>query len=74
MSNTIWFFPNGNTLVSHEGQQQPRLQQAWAVIFAEWLETKGVDPASYLLRLPDGKAGRFFRTADEEWNYEVHDW
>jgi hypothetical protein len=58
------FFPNGVTAVFRDGQQQPELQQSWLELFAEFMESKGQDPAQYRLTLPDGKEARFFRTTD----------
>jgi hypothetical protein len=64
------FFANGVTAVFRNGEQQPLLQQAWLELFAEFLESKGQDPAAYSLVLPDGKKARFFRTTDG-WSWRL---
>jgi DNA gyrase inhibitor GyrI len=69
----ILFFPNGNTAVLHDGEQQPRLQEPWAVVFAEWLESQGQDPAAYLLKLPNGKTARFFLTSEDLWSWRFEE-
>jgi hypothetical protein len=58
------FFANGVTAVFHDGEQQPRLQQSWLELFAEFLESHGRDPLAYRLIMPDGKKASFFRTED----------
>ena len=69
MRGDIYFFPNGVTFVSHDGEQQPDLQEPWAAVFAEWLEAKGIDPREYRVRMPDGRYARFFRTTWRCWNW-----
>jgi hypothetical protein len=64
------FFPNGNTAVLRDGQQQPELQRPWLQLFAEFLESRGEDPAAFRLILVDGEEARFFRTS-EGWNWRI---
>ena len=66
-----FFFDNGNVSVVAGESQVPELQKPWILTFAEFLESIGEDPASFLLHLPAGDA-RFFRISAENgggWNW-----
>jgi len=63
----ILFFPNGNTAVLDQ-EQIPDLQKSWAILFAEFLESKGEDPTEFELNFPTYRTARFFRT-DDGWNW-----
>jgi hypothetical protein len=69
----ILFFPNGNTAVLRDGEQQPRLQEPWVTLFADWLETQGQNPADYRVTLPDGKTARFFLTSEDVWSWKFEE-
>lgn len=63
MNKSIFFYPNGATAVTDEkGEQVPRLQTPWIKLFVEFLESRGEDPTSFEINLPDGKKARSFRT------------
>ena len=63
MKKEIFFFPNGMTAVTDEtGEQIPSLQTPWIKLFAEFLESRSEDPASFEVNLPDGRKARYFRT------------
>jgi hypothetical protein len=40
----ILFFPNGNTAVFEQNIQISVLQKGWLELFAEFLESKDIDP------------------------------
>jgi len=58
----ILFFPNGNTAVFETNQQIPALQKSWLVLFAEFLESKNIDPSSANITLPNGDKAKLFKT------------
>lgn len=66
----VYFYPNGNTGVTDGKQQIVELQEAWAVLFAQFLESKGYDPTAFELFFPNA-TGRYFRTSEGEWNWTV---
>ena len=68
----VMFFNNGNTAVLSENEQIPELQKSWIVLYAEFLEIKGVDPETLELRLPYGPA-KYFRTAEGGWSWRFTD-
>ena len=64
----VFFFPTGVTAVTDGHSQIPELQEAWAELFAKFLESKGEDPTEVELKFPDGKVTRYFKT-DNGWNW-----
>jgi len=68
MSKTVevFFFPNGNTAVCENNQQVPELQEPWILLFAQFLEDKGVDilTSTFNLPYPGTRPARFFRCED----------
>jgi len=62
MKYTAFFFQNRNIAVTDKKGQIPNLQRKPVpVMFAEFLEKEGYDPAEFLLKLPSGDA-TFFKT------------
>jgi len=56
---TITFFPNGVTMAHRGSEQITGLQQPWLELYAEFLVTKGQDPAKFRLILPGGMKAKF---------------
>jgi hypothetical protein len=65
----IIFFPNGNTAVLRNGEQQPDLQRPWLVLFAEFLASRGEDPTKFRCLLPNGGTAKMIRTKSG-WTWE----
>jgi len=68
---TIMFFSNGVTAVFNaEGNQMLELQEPWAVIFAKFLESKGIDPVGINLKFQGSfESTEFFRTEEGALNW-----
>lgn len=65
------FFTNGNIAVFCDGEQIPELQEKGVpVMFAKFLESKGYDPAEFLLRLPAGNATLHKGSQGWGWRFE----
>lgn len=54
----VFFFDNGNTVVTDEVNQIPELQQGWFKLFVKFLEDKGVDVTQIEFNLPSGWKAR----------------
>ena len=59
----VIFFQNGNTAVINEenNEQVPELQKSWLLLFAEFLEDKGIDPTEVSYLLPQGRKAEVFK-------------
>ena len=73
MSANIIFFRNGVTAVLRDGVQQPELQRPWAELFADFLESRGADPTTFRLQMPNGQHAQFFRTSEGRWNWKFEE-
>ncbi len=68
----ILFFWNGNTAVFDENDRQvPELQVPWIVVFARWLEARGIEAGECEFTLPNGSMAVMFRTSTGDWNWRV---
>lgn len=66
----VLFFPNGNTAVFDEDDQQiPELQESWLRVFVEFLESKSVDPLKCRFQMPGRAIARLFKTEEGRWNW-----
>lgn len=62
-TGAAFFFGNGNTAFCDDrGQQVPELQESWLLLYAKFLEERGVDPLKVVFNLPGGGRARLFRT------------
>ena len=70
----IYFFPNGNTAAcdgpEDMGHQVPELQEPWLLLYAKFLESKGVDPTKQEYTLPNGRDAKVVKV-DAGYNWEV---
>lgn len=57
----VFLFRNGNSVVLRNEEQVPELQKSWIVLFAEHLESKGIDPTMVKFYISDGYV-RMFKT------------
>jgi len=56
----VIFFPNGNTMCfDDDGEQVPRLQRSWFMLYVAFLESKGIDPLTVKYELPEGPVTLF---------------
>jgi len=70
MKYTAFFFPNGNIAVTDGENQIPELQRkSVPAMFAEHIESKGYNPAEFLLSLTAGYA-IFVKSKSGGWNWE----
>lgn len=61
----VAFFANGNTAVFDDnGDQIPKLQKSWLLIFAEFLKEKGFDPLEIKFSMPNGGYAELFEIPD----------
>lgn len=60
----ILFFSDGNTAVFKKKEQVPELQQSWLTLFAEFLESKGIDPTKHEYTFPNGSRAGIFKIKD----------
>lgn len=68
-SEKVRFLGNGLTAVFFpNGEQVPGLQKPWAELYAEFMESKGLDPSRLELEFPNGARSKFFKT-DTGWNW-----
>lgn len=71
MVERILFLPNGNTFVADEhGQQIGELQEPWILLYANFLESKGIDPTRVTIELPGRVLAKWFRTSEGGLNWE----
>lgn len=68
----VMLFANGNSAVFHDNEQQPELQEPWIKLFAEFLESKGIDPLQCDFVIQGTGTARFFRTP-EGLNWRIHE-
>jgi hypothetical protein len=55
----VYLSANGNSSVmGPDGVQDERLSVPWLLLFAELLESRGIDPTKVVFWLPDGKRAR----------------
>lgn len=40
----VLFFQSGSTAVFKDNEQQPKLQESWILLYAQFLKEKGIDP------------------------------
>lgn len=73
MNKHIYFFPNGNTAVFVDEEQNPNLQQAWIRLFFDHLVKHGEDPETFIIRLPDGKYARPWKLKDGTYTWTIRD-
>ncbi len=68
----VMFFANGNTAVFDEkGEQIPKLQRSWLVMFIEMLEKQGFDPTGIIFNTPDARVAHpFIKKEDGSWGWE----
>jgi len=59
---TIMFGVNGNTGVFDDEGQMPDLQTPYILLFAEFLNSKGVDPLDVIFKMPNGETVELFST------------
>jgi hypothetical protein len=67
----VFFFPNGNTAVCVDGQQVPKLQRSWLLMFVEFLKESGVDPLTAKFNLPDRSVVTMFETGEGNYNWRI---
>ena len=68
----ILFFNNGNTFVADEhGRQMGELQEPWILLYAKFLESKGIDPTQVVIDLPNGDKAEIFRTSEGGLNWNI---
>ena len=71
---SVYFFPNGNTIVFNEkGEQVPFLQVAWIELWAQHAAANGYDPTEIeKVVLPNKKMATFFKVKEGyNWNIEA---
>jgi hypothetical protein len=68
----VIFFPNGNTAVFDDSNQIPELQKSWLLVFVQFLEDRGIDPAGIEFTMPNRLTVRLFRNEDG-WNWGFDD-
>jgi hypothetical protein len=57
----VIFFPSGRTLIiSNRGRQIPN-PQSWLLLYAEFLESQGIDPTQVDFILTDGQTAKVFK-------------
>jgi hypothetical protein len=67
----VIFFSNGNTICFDEkGEQVPELQKSWFLLYAQFLESKGIDVQNIEYQLPSGGYAKIFKTSIG-YNWEV---
>lgn len=58
----IIFFNNGNTAVfDSKGQQIPKFQKSWLLMFIEFLQSKGAKVEKTEINLPDGRRAKYLK-------------
>ena len=65
----VYFFPNGNTAVTDNVEQIPELQESWLLLFAKFLESKGIDPTQSIYHLQTGDAVVFKIPGGYNWRF-----
>jgi len=65
----VYFFPNGSTTVIDDVGQIPELQESWLLLFAKFLESKGIDPTQPVYHLQTGKAEVFKIPDGYNWRF-----
>lgn len=71
-ARTVLLFANGNSAVfDSDDQQMPELQEPWILLFAKFLESRGVDPLSVEFKLQNSRTATFFRTSDGSLNWRT---
>ena len=72
MTHEVFFFDNGGTAVFDEKKQQVgELQEAWLLVFAEFLKSKGIEPLNVTFNLPGGRKAALFALPDGSYNWNV---
>ncbi len=72
MKMTVYFFPNGNTVVFDEkGKQVTELQASWLLLFVRHLVDHGIDPVGVTYHLPDGMKNATLFKIDDGYNWDV---
>jgi hypothetical protein len=67
----VFFFPNGNTAYCDDGEQVPRLQKSWLLLYVDYAVANGVDPTTVEFNLPMGGKARVFKTDEGDWNWRM---
>ncbi len=69
---TVLFFSNGNSAVfDADDRQMPELQEPWILLFAKFLESKGVDPLSVEYKLQGERTAVLFKTSDGSLSWRI---
>lgn len=66
----IQLFDNGLNSAFEDGEQVPMAQKPWLIVFAEYLESVGIDPTKQEIKLPDGRKAQIFST-EEGFNWSI---
>lgn len=64
----IMFLPNGLTAAFQNGQQVPDLQTSWVGLYANLLESKGINPTTVSVEMPDGYTCHFQHSESFGWH------
>jgi hypothetical protein len=68
----IHFFANGNTMAfDKNGEQIPKLQQSWFLLYLKFLESEGIDVISPKYTLPNGRSAAPFKTDGGKYNWQI---
>ena len=67
----VFLFSNGSMAITDEdGKTIPELSESWALLVADFLANRGIDPATVKLNFPNDRTGYFFRPySGGEWNW-----
>ncbi len=66
----ITFFDNGMNMAFENGEQVSTAQKSWLIVYAEYLESQGIDPAEQEYEMPSGQSVKVFRVASDEFGLQ----
>jgi uncharacterized protein (UPF0305 family) len=72
MSIHVLFSINGKTQVVDQNGERSDLQKNWIILFAKFLESKGIDPLGTEFVLPGGMSAKIFKTNDGDYRCEIN--
>ncbi len=68
----VTFFDNGMNMAFENGEQVSVAQKSWLIVYAEYLESQGIDPAEQEYEMPNGQAVKLFKTEDGfNWQWQI---
>ena len=68
----ILFLANGNTFCTDKGEQEPKFQEPWILLYFRFLEGQGVDPTQVHFELPNDLTATAIKTEDG-YNWNIFD-